>query len=124
MTGDRLPGVEAAPIDDRSRAVMLCAFRLCDWQSPDTRTLSPHDQNLLVREHLLAGHREQLDLLAGLVNGDDDPYRPGREFTSRGHRFLVLRRTYENEPEVLTTVAVRAGGRSDPRIPHPEQVQT
>jgi hypothetical protein len=30
MTDDRLPGIQAAPINDQSHAIMLCAFRLCD----------------------------------------------------------------------------------------------
>lgn len=63
----RLPGIEAAPIDDHSRAVMLCTFRLCDWQSPDVRTLSFDAQEQVIAAHLLDAHRRELDTLGRLA---------------------------------------------------------
>lgn len=65
---DRLPGVEAAPIDDLSHAIMLCTFRLCDWQSPDVRTLSLDEQDQVVARHLLDDHRRELTTLGQLAH--------------------------------------------------------
>lgn len=67
MTGDRLPGIEAAPIDDQSRAIMLCTFRLCDWQSPDVWTLTLDEQDQVVARHLLDAHRRELGILGRLA---------------------------------------------------------
>jgi hypothetical protein len=63
----RLPGVEASPIDDQSHAIMLCTFRLCDWQSPDVRALALDETDQIVAVHLLDAHRRELATLGLLA---------------------------------------------------------
>jgi hypothetical protein len=63
----RLPGIEASPISDRSAAILLCTFRLCDWQSPDIRTRTLDEQDQLAARHLLSDHRRQLASLGQLA---------------------------------------------------------
>jgi hypothetical protein len=68
----RLPHVTASgtgptgPLD-LSSAIMLCTFRLCDWTSPDTRTLSPDEQDQTIAAHLIDAHRRELSTLARLA---------------------------------------------------------
>jgi hypothetical protein len=67
---DRPPHVQARPIplDPRRNVVVeLCAFRLCDWTSPDTRTATREVVDDLVREHLLDAHRRELVTLGRLA---------------------------------------------------------
>lgn len=62
-----LPGIRAEALDDRSRAVMLCPFRLCDWTSDDTRTMLPREQDAVAEAHLLDAHRDAVLQLARLA---------------------------------------------------------
>lgn len=63
-----LPRVLATHLDpNRSVAVELCPFRLCDWASPDTRAASREVVDDLIREHLLHAHRRELTSLSRLA---------------------------------------------------------
>jgi hypothetical protein len=69
---------------ERSVAVLLCTFRLCDWHSPDVRTLGLVEQDDLVRWHLIDEHPVELRTLAGIaaappgVCARPHPSTPGR----------------------------------------------
>jgi hypothetical protein len=75
----RLPHVEAkgtgpaGPVD-LSSSIMLCTFRLCDWQSPDVRTLALDETDQIVAAHLLDAHRRELATL-GLLARDHGLFR-------------------------------------------------
>lgn len=103
-------------LDDRSVAVMLCPFRLCDWQSDDTRTMTPTEQDEVARLHMLDEHREQLDTMAALVT--DTPPTPLPEplwtATDGDHRAHLL----DDGPGALMLVIEdRAARRLSVRLP-------
>lgn len=70
MTVPRVEG-RSTLTSDRSIAVLLCPFRLCDWHSEDVRTMPVGEQDAAVREHLLAEHPQQIRafrVLAGALS--------------------------------------------------------
>lgn len=72
MTGSHLPRVRAENFPNgldptRSIAVELCAFRLCEWTTPDVRTADRGLLDTLIREHLLDAHRRELIILGQLA---------------------------------------------------------